>query len=288
MPIDPVVAIGADLGSTTFAWTSADVLLYHLALGAGAAPTDPVELRYVLEDRLAVLPTFGVVAPGFRTFEPPAVRFPGIEVELAKVLHGTQTITLRGPIPTEGQAVARSRIADVWDKGKAAVIVHETTVADLAGTPLWTTSSSIFARGEGGFGGHRGPSTAVVVPDREPDRVVELPVLGQQALLYQLCGDRNPLHTDPEFAVAAGFDRPILHGLCTYGMVCKSVVDTLLDGEVGRVASFATKFAGVVYPGETLRVRMWTTPTGAAVTATAPERDDAPVLADTLLTLTDP
>ena len=285
MPIDPTVAIGADLGETRFSWTTSDVLLYHLALGAGASPTDPAELAFVLEDRLCVLPTFGVVAPGFRTFEPPAVRFPGIDVDLSKVLHGTQSITVGGPLPASGAAVARSRIADVWDKGKAAVIVQETTVVDAAGTPLWTTSSSIFARGEGGFGGHRGPSTSVAVPDRAPDRVIETPTLPQQALLYRLCGDRNPLHADPEFAARAGFERPILHGLCTYGIVCKSVVDSMLDGDVTRVASFATKFAGVVFPGETLRIRVWTTDTGYTLTATAVDRDDAPVLADTALTL---
>jgi acyl dehydratase len=285
MPIDPDIAIGADLGETRFSWTSSDVLLYHLALGAGASPTDPAELPYVLEDRLRVLPTFGVVAPGFRMFEPPAVRFPGIDVDLSKVLHGTQSITVTGPIPASGEAVARACIADVWDKEKAAVIIQETTVASAAGDPLWTTSSAIFARGEGGFGGHRGPSTAVELPDRAPDRVLEVPVLPQQALLYRLCGDRNPLHADPEFAARAGFERPILHGLCTYGMVCKSVVDHFLDGDVTKVASFATRFAGVGYPGETLRVRAWRTPAGFVVTASAVERDDAPVLADTALAL---
>src|SRR5882724_3171970 len=106
MPIDPEIAIGARLPEIEFSWTSTDVLLYHLALGAGAAPTEPGELRYVLEDRLHVLPTFGVVAPGFRTFEPPAVRFPGIDVDLAKVLHGTQSITVHRPIPASGKAVA--------------------------------------------------------------------------------------------------------------------------------------------------------------------------------------
>src|ERR1700741_2505818 len=186
MPIDPSVAIGADLGETRISWTTSDVLLYHLALGAGASPTDPAELPYVLEDRLRVLPTFGVVAPGFRTFEPPAVRFPGIDLDLSKGLPGTQSITVGGPIQASGAAVARSRIADVWDKGKAAVIVQETTVVDATGAPLWTTSSSIFARGEGGFGGHRGPSASVAVPDREPDRVIETPTLPQQALLYRL------------------------------------------------------------------------------------------------------
>jgi acyl dehydratase len=285
MPIDPAAAIGADLGETKFSWTSSDVLLYHLALGAGAAATDPGELRYVLEDRLRVLPTFGVVAPGIRMFEPPAVTFPGIDIDLTKVLHGTQSITVSGPLPTAGSAVSHARIADVWDKEKAAVIVQETTVTDESGAPLWTTRSSIFARGEGGFGGHRGPSTAIELPDRSPDRVLEVPVLPQQALLYRLCGDRNPLHADPAFAALAGFERPILHGLATYGMVCKSVVDAMLDGDVTRVGSFATKFAGVVFPGETLRVRVWESAEGYLVTASAIDRDDAPVLADTVLTV---
>lgn len=285
MPIDPRVAIGADLGTTTFSWTSSDVIRYQLALGAGAAPTDPVELRYVLADRLVVLPTFGVVAPDFRLYSPPALRFTGIDVDLTKVLHGMQSITVDGPIPTAGEAVARTRIADVWDKRKAAVIVHETVVTDPSDAPLWTATSFIYARGEGGFGGERGPATAVEVPDREPDRVIETPTLPQQALLYRMCGDLNPLHADPAFARRAGFDRPILHGLCTYGIVCKSIVDGLLDGDVTGVASFAAKFAGVLIPGETLRIRVWRGPEGFTITASAIERDDAPVLADTLLTV---
>jgi len=281
MPIDPDVAIGADLGSVEFSWTSTDVLLYHLALGAGAVPSD---LPYVLEDRLRVLPTFGVVAPGFRTFEPPAVTFPGIEIDLAKVLHGTQSITVHAPLPTDGKAVAHSRIANVWDKGKAAVIVQESSVVDDSGRPLWTTSSSIFARGEGGFGGDRGPSAQTAAPASEPDAVVDVPILPQQALLYRLCGDRNPLHADPAFAALAGFDRPILHGLCTYGMVCKALVDTFAAGDVSLVSEFSTRFAGVVYPGETLRVRIWRTDTGYTATATAPDRDDTPVLTDVTMT----
>lgn len=254
MPIDPTIAIGAELPEIEFSWTSTDVLLYHLAVGASSD-----DLRYVLEDRLHVLPTFGVVAPNFRTFEPPAVRFPGIDVDLARVLHGSQSITMHRPIPPAGKAIARPRIADVWDKEKAAVIVQEATVTDTSGSPLWTTRSSIFARGEGGFGGERGPSDKVALPDREPDHVVTAPTLPQQALLYRLCGDRNPLHADPEFAAAAGFPRPILHGLCTWGMVCKAVVDLLLEGEVGRIGAYSGRFTGVVFPGETLSVNVWTT-----------------------------
>src|SRR2546430_7661424 len=212
MPIDPNTAIGAELPAVEFSWSTTDILLYHLALGAGADPLDARELRYVLEDRLHVLPTFGVVAPNFRTFEPPAVRFPGIEIDLAKVLHGTQSISLHGPIPPSGKAIAHPRITDVWDKGKAAVIVQEAVIEDASGSPLWTTRSSIFARGEGNFGGERGPSEKITMPDRAPEAVLDTPTLPQQALLYRLCGDRNPLHADPEFAAGAGFPRPILHG----------------------------------------------------------------------------
>ncbi|KOV86765.1 MaoC/PaaZ C-terminal domain-containing protein [Nocardia sp. NRRL S-836] len=272
MPIDPAVAVGAELPELEFSWTSSDVLLYHLALGA-------TELRYVYEKGLSVLPTFGVVAPRFHETAPPTVSFPGIDIDLAKVLHGTQEITVQAPIPAEGAAVLRTRVTDVWDKGKAAVIVQESTAVTPDGTALYTTRSSIFARGEGGFGGSRGPSARVALPEREPDAVIETPTLPQQAYLYRLCGDRNPLHADPEFARLAGFDRPILHGLCTYGVVCKAVVDALLDGPE-RVVSFGARFAGVVFPGETLRTSVWRDGPRLLLTTSAADR---PVLADAVL-----
>jgi acyl dehydratase len=277
MPIDPNVAIGAELPEVNFRWTPSDVLLYHLALGAG-----PDDLRYVLEDRLHVLPTFGVIAPNFRTFEPPAVRLPGIEIDLAKVLHGTQEITVHRPIPASGKAIARTRITDVWDKEKAAVIVQESGITDPSGTPLWTTRSSIFARGEGGFGGSRGPSERLAIPDRAPDSTVDTPTLPQQALLYRLCGDRNPLHADPDFAAAAGFPRPILHGLCTWGIACKAIVDTQLDGDVSHVGSYSARFTGVVFPGETLRTQLWSAGDQLVLSASVLERS-AEVLRGTLV-----
>lgn len=278
MPIDPTVAIGADLGETSFSWTSSDVLLYHLALGAE-------ELRYTYERDLVVIPTFATVAANLRVFDPPAVSFPGVEIDLAKVLHGKQEITLHRPIPVAGKAVARARIADVFDKGKAAVVIQEVAVTSSDGEPLWTARSSIFARGEGGFGGSRGPSDRVEWPSRTPDVVLNTPTLPQQALLYRLCGDRNPLHADPEFARAAGFPAPILHGLCTYGIVARIAIDALLDGDPSRVASFSTKFAGVVYPGEPLRTSIWSESDRFLIRTTAPARDDAPVLTDTILTV---
>ncbi|MFC4001033.1 MaoC/PaaZ C-terminal domain-containing protein [Prauserella oleivorans] len=283
MPIDPATAIGADLGEATFAWTASDVLLYHLALGAGTDPLDPRELRYAYEADLRVLPTFATVAATLKAADPPSVRFPGIDVDLAKVVHGTQQVVTHRPIPVEGKATARTRIADVLDKGKAAVIVQETEAADPAGDPLWTARSSIFARGEGGFGGKRGTSDRVEPPQREPDVVVDVPTLPQQALLYRLCGDRNPLHADPGFARAAGFDAPILHGLCTYGMVAKAVTDAVLDADVTRIRSWSAKFAGIVLPGETLRVRVWRDGGRLLVGAVAMDRDEAPVLSDAVL-----
>ncbi|MBA0127014.1 MaoC family dehydratase N-terminal domain-containing protein [Haloechinothrix sp. YIM 98757] len=283
MPIDPATAIGADLGETSFSWGSSDVLLYHLGIGAGTHPDDPTELRYTYERDLRVLPTFATVAATMHETEPPQVSFPGVEIDLAKVVHGKQEIVAHRPLPAEGKARARGRIADVQDKGKAAVIVQETEVTGEAGEPLWTARSSIFAKGEGGFGGERGPSESVELPDRAPDEVIDTATLGQQALLYRLCGDRNPLHIDPEFAKAAGFDAPILHGLCTYGMVAKAVTGAVLGGDPDSVASWSARFAGIVLPGETLRTSIWDTGRRYLVSTVAVERD-APVLADGVLT----
>ncbi|NLV78005.1 MAG: 3-alpha,7-alpha,12-alpha-trihydroxy-5-beta-cholest-24-enoyl-CoA hydratase [Rhodococcus sp.] len=285
MPIDPSVAIGAELPAQEFSWTGSDVQLYHLGLGAGARPTDAGELRYLRDGDPQVLPTFATVAATFHATEPPKVSFPGVEIDLAKVVHGSQEIVVHRPIPASGSGRTVTRIAEAWDKGKAAVIVQESTTEDADGEPLWTARSSIFARGEGGFGGERGPSEAVDYPEREPDAEFDVPTLPQQALLYRLCGDRNPLHSDPEFAKNAGFPAPILHGLCTYGTVCKAVTDRLLDADVSRVAGFRARFAGVVFPGETLRVRVWNEGDRLLATAAVVDRDLAPALADVVLTV---
>ncbi|MCM6772858.1 MaoC family dehydratase N-terminal domain-containing protein [Nocardia sp. CDC159] len=286
MPIDPKVALGAALPPLEFAWSPSDVQLYHLGLGAGARWTDPAELRYLDDRAPQVLPSFATVAPTLRVTEPPRVSFPGVEIDLAKVVHASQEVVVHRPIPAEGKGSSTGRISEVWDKGSAAVVVQETTVTGSDGQPLWTARSSIFAKGEGGFGGERGPSTRSELPDRAPDFDILTPTLPQQALLYRLCGDRNPLHSNPEFARAAGFPNPILHGLCTYGMVCKTAVDTVLGSDAARVIGFRARFAGVLYPGETIRSRMWLGTGEVVIAATAPERDDAPVLGDVRLSFT--
>jgi acyl dehydratase len=281
MPIDVARATAAEARSTELTWGHKDVQLYHLGIGAGLPATDADELRYTLESRLHVLPSFATVAGGGMAMAG-GMAAPGIYVDLAAVLHGGQRVELHRPIPVSGRAVQKSRVAAVYDKGKAAIIVLRADVADADG-PLWTCDTQIYVRGEGGFGGERGPSARLDPPGREPDRVVERATRPDQALLYRLSGDWNPLHADPEFAKLAGFDRPILHGLCSYGIVLKAVVDTVLGGEVARVTSYATRFAGIFFPGETLRIRIWAEEGRVQVSATAVERDDAPVLADTVI-----
>ncbi|MGW4595849.1 MaoC/PaaZ C-terminal domain-containing protein [Streptomyces sp. NPDC004457] len=282
MPIDAAKALAAEPRSGEISWTRKDVLLYHLGIGAGVPATDPDELRYTLESRLHVLPGFATVAGAGSPGVISGLSMPGVDVDLARVLHGGQALTLHRPIPVEGTATATGRITAVYDKGTAAVLVMRTEVADADG-PLWTSDAQIFVRGEGGWGGDRGPSARTAPPAGRPDRVVERRLREDQALLYRLSGDWNPLHADPGFARLAGFERPVLHGLCTYGVTLKAVVDTLLGGDVSRVRSYATRFAGVVYPGETLRIRLWASEGSVRAAVSAVERDDAPVLADTVV-----
>ena len=204
MPINLDEALGAELPPAEFSWTSSDIQLYHLGLGAGSDPMDKRELRYLVDDTPQVLPTFGNVAQSFHMTKPPTVQFPGIDIELSKVLHASEAVSVPGPIPPSGTGVAVTRFTDIWDKGKAAVIWSETEVKAPDGTLLWTQKRSIFARGEGGFGGERGTDAPWERPDREPDHRVVQPTRPEQALIYRLSGDRNPLHVDPKFAARGG------------------------------------------------------------------------------------
>ncbi|GAA2420610.1 MaoC/PaaZ C-terminal domain-containing protein [Streptomyces pulveraceus] len=287
MPIDAEKALAAEPRSSRIGWDHKDVQLYHLGIGAGSDPdradpaVDPHELRYTLESRLQVLPSFAtVVGAGMGGFG--GLAAPGIDIDLAAVLHGGQSVRVHRPIPVRGSAVQTSKIAAVYDKGKAAVLVLRSEAADDEG-PLWTNDAQIYVRGEGGFGGERGPSERVAYPETAPDHSVRRPVRPDQALLYRLSGDWNPLHADPEFAARAGFDRPILHGLCTYGITLKAVTDTVLGGDVTRIRSYRTRFAGIVFPGETLSIGMWTAENQVRVEVRAVERDNAMVLGDTFV-----
>jgi acyl dehydratase len=268
--------IGVPSEPSERSWTSADALLY--AVGCGAGLGDPLqELEFTTENSEGVtqqvLPTYGVLLAQTRRgrrlgdFDP------------ALLVHAEQAFELHRPIPVDGTVRTVATVTGMYDKGSGALVVTEATATDTAtGEPLVTSRSSAFIRGEGGFGGDRGPSDPWARPDRDPDLTVIMPTRPEQALVYRLSGDRNPLHADPKFAGRGGFSKPILHGLCTYGVVCKSVVDELLDGDVTRVAAYEVRFAGVVFPGETLRTSGWREGDRLVLATTVDERGGAPAL----------
>lgn len=233
MPVD-LSAVGRKLGSVTHTYTERDVMLYALGVGCGTG-----ELQFTYERDLKVLPTFAVI-PSF----PAMMNLGGaMDVNPAMVLHGEQRIELHAQIPTRGTIVTTPTIKAMYDKIKGAVVVVETDSVDAKGKLLFRNTSSIFVRGEGGFGGDRGPSGARnVPPDRKPDKSVSAKTLPQQALVYRLSGDMNPLHADPDFAKMGGFDRPILHGLCTFGFVGRAVLGAYCNNEPARMKSFEVRF----------------------------------------------
>ena len=282
MPVDVAKALAASLPEIPYTWDADRVILYHLGVGAGADPTAPGELEYAYEKHLKVLPSFAVV-PAF-PFVGAIARIPGLTVNVALILHGEQDVELHRPIPTSARVVTRGRVAGIYDKGKAALVVIEAETATEQGEKLFTNRFSIFCRGEGGFGGESGPRPSHEAPTREPDHRFESPTLPQQALLYRLSGDKNPLHADPEFAKLGGFERPILHGLCSFGAVCKAVVDGAVGGDVGRVARLQARFAGVVYPGETIVTSVWAEGSRLVLAAQTRERG-SPVLSNAAITL---
>src|SRR5437870_4309511 len=248
MPVD-VKAVGRKLEAVTHEYGERDVMLYALGVGCG---TD--ELQFTYERDLKVLPTFAVI-PSF----PAMMALGGVmDVNPALVLHGEQRIELHGTIPTSGKLTTTPTVKAIYDKGKAALVIVETDTVDSKGRLLFRNTMGIFARGEGGFGGDRGPSgPRNVPPDRKPDKTVAMKTLEQQALLYRLSGDMNPLHADPNFAKIGGFETPILHGLCTFGHVGRAVLASYGGNDPARLKDFEVRFAGVVYPGETIVTEMW-------------------------------
>ena len=283
MPIDVDKVVGAELPGEVSEWDEADVILYHLGVGAGVPPTDPGELQYTYESSpLKVLPSFGVI-PVFRMLGG-LVGLEGLSFNPMMLLHGEQDLVLHRPLPARAKVENTGKVAGVYDKGKGALVVVETETSDEGGEQLCTNRFSAFIRGEGGFGGEPGPGPGNEAPARQPDVVVESPTLPQQALLYRLSGDRNPLHVDPAMAQVAGFDRPILHGLCSFGIVCKAVVDGMLGGDVTSVVRYQARFAGVVFPGETIVTSMWREGDRVVVGAATGERG-TPVITNAAVTV---
>jgi acyl dehydratase len=175
-------------------------------------------------------------------------------------------------------------VKEIWDKGKAALVVLEVETRDESNSLLFTNRFSLFLRGEGGFGGEPGPKAGNQAPERDPDGVIEVATMPQQALIYRLSGDKNPLHADPEFAKMGGFDRPIIHGLCSYGVVCKAIVDHVLGGDTTKVARWQARFAGVGFPGETYQISYWKEGDKILVAANSKERG-APIISNAAITV---
>ena len=234
-------------------WSDREVLLYALSVGAGQA--DPYgEPAFTVEGPgrpPLVLPAFGV------TLAHRATEMAYGELDLSRLVHAEQAVTIHRPLPAQGRARVDARLGDVYDKGSGALVVVHATTSAQDGEPLFTTRSSVFIRGLGNFGGERGPSTSWSAPDREPDHRVPVATRPDQALLYRLNGDRNPLHAVPEFAHRAGFDRPILHGLCTYGVTARVLMHAVCGSDPARVRELSARFSAPVFPGETLRVDAW-------------------------------
>ena len=253
MPIDVEKAAGTELDPMQYDLDPDKVILY--ALGVGAKPEGD-ELVFVYENGLKVLPTFGVVPPFPALMG--VMNVPGVEINPMMILHGEQYLEIRKhPIPTMGTLISKPKIANIYDKGKGAVIELDVLTEDQDGNEIFFNRFATFVRGEGGFGGEKGPAPGNETPDRPPDATVEETTLKRQAAIYRLSGDKNPLHVDPQFAAMAGFDRPIIHGLCTFGVVGRAVLKTYCDNDPEKFKSIKVRFSSPAWPGDTIITEMW-------------------------------
>lgn len=256
----------------TQTYTDRDTMLYALSLGFGSDPLDRDELRFVYEKNLVALPSMAVVLCHLGAW----IADPLTGATRSKVVHGEQRVFVHKPLPPTGRLVSKARILGVQDKGvdKGALIHVERAMSDAdTGEALVTVINTSFCRADGGFKGSFGPTFQNhVLPERAAEHVVDLPVRPDAALLYRLNVDRNPLHVDPEAAERAGFARPILHGLCTYGMAARAILSSVLGYRADRLRSLEGRFSSAVYPGETLRFELWVDSDVVSFRATVPAR----------------
>jgi len=257
MPLN-LEAVGSQSEPTERSWSPTDCLLYALGVGAGSLDASGFELEFTTENSAEVfqkvLPTYAAIAGAGRASRSSFGNF-----DPAMLVHAEQSIELYGVIPTEATIITTSTLTAIYDKGTGALVRSEAKSMDASnGRPLFSTGTGLFIRGEGGFGGERGPASAKEpAPSRPADEVITYATRPDQALLYRLSGDRNPLHSDPVFAKRAGFDRPILHGLCTYGFVGRALLHALCGSEPGRFRSMYGRFSRPTYPGDTLTISIW-------------------------------
>ncbi len=256
MPIAYPAILDLKSDPEPIAWRDREAMLYALGIGLGSDPMNLQELPFVYENGLKAAPTLATVLAMTEGYSRLIARS---GVNFARVVHGEQSVALHRPLPAEGQADAQSHVAAVYDKGeRGAILLVETTLTAKDGEPLATLRSSIFARADGGFGGSSdGEAEPHPRPQRPADLSLDIPTRPDQALLYRLNGDRNPLHADPAFAKLVGFPRPILHGLCTFGITCRAVLQAYADFDPARVKSHQARFSAPVFPGETVTVDLW-------------------------------
>ena len=262
MPIDPEALRQWPIAEIEHTYAARDTMLYALGLGCGADPLDENQLRFVYEGRLQALPSMAVVLgyPGFWIGDP------ATGADWKKVLHGEQVIEIFKPLPAAATVIGKSRVTGLFDKGKdkGAVLVSERDVVDKStGDVLCRLTSTTMLRGDGGFGGPSGPLPAPhPLPDRASDLTVSVDTLPQAALIYRLSGDYNPLHADPAVARSGGFEKPILHGLCTFGVVCRALLDAVCGNDPSKLRKMQVRFSAPVFPGETIVTEFWKEPGG--------------------------
>lgn len=273
-----------------FNYTERDSILYALGVGEARDPLDDNSLRFTYENHpsFSALPTMGVLFPF--SIMSQLVSTPGLSFNPMMLLHGEQYLELKRPIPVSGKINSTGKISGIYDKGKGAVVVTDTTSTDENGNVICLTQSSVFIRGLGGFGGDRGPTQdPQTPPNRPPDVVVSEKTSDNQALLYRLSGDYNPLHADPSMAAVGGFEKPILHGLCTFGHAGRAVLRNYCGNNPEKFKSIRVRFSRHVFPGETIVTEMWkVSDTKIVFQCRVAERPDALALSNACVELNGP
>ena len=254
MPINYDEIMSMTSENVEISYSDKDSILYSLGVGLGNDPMNMAELKYVYENSQVALPS---MPTNFQYHSPLLLK---ANINFILVVHGEQKLSFSNPLPVSGDFISNAKVIGCYDKGagKGAIIEVETTINQKKdNTEICKLVSTTFARGDGGFGGPESPKNEIFKPEGDPDFVHEIETKPDQALIFRLSGDFNPLHSDPNFAKSAGFEKPILHGMCTYGIACRSLVESVCEGDAKRLKKFDCRFSSPVYPGETIVTEMW-------------------------------